>query len=188
MFCHFLHVPSPCGCFCLRPLGLCLRCFLFDVTGATRCAECEDCLVTAVVRRIIAITSTVGSGATVSTFFTKSFTTPWRSMLEVSRWTVRERVLLKWIVKTRGGVLIRPHPVVNQATIERVCLHPHPATRLKNRSGVSKCQHPSIRRRLRIGVCKPPNRRSSWMHLVRRTVCPIVFGTGGMMTTAAMAG
>ena len=30
----------------------------FDVTSAARCAECEDCLVTAVVRTMIAITST----------------------------------------------------------------------------------------------------------------------------------
>ena len=38
------------------------------MTIATRYAECEDCLVTAVVRTIIAITSTVGSGPTDSTF------------------------------------------------------------------------------------------------------------------------
>ena len=43
--------------FSLGPLSLCLRCFLFDVTSATRCAEYEDCLVTAVEWTIIAITS-----------------------------------------------------------------------------------------------------------------------------------
>ena len=103
--------------------------------GSARCADCEDCLVTAVVRTIIAITSTVGSGAAGSTFSRKSFTTLWRSMLEMSRWTVRERVHLKWIVKIRGGVLMGPHPVVNQATREGVCRHPHPSTRPKTRSG-----------------------------------------------------
>ena len=43
--------------FSLGPLSLCLHCFLFDVTSATRCAEYEDCLVTAVEWTIIAITS-----------------------------------------------------------------------------------------------------------------------------------
>ena len=63
--------------------------------------------------------STVGSRATVSScfidsweqsdgfhVFTKTSTTPWRSMLEMSRWTVRERVRLEVIVKIRGGVLV----------------------------------------------------------------------------------
>ena len=51
----FLHSVAT---FSLGPLSLCLRGFLSDVTSATHCAQCEDCLVTAVVWTIIAITST----------------------------------------------------------------------------------------------------------------------------------
>ena len=72
------------------PLSYCLRSF-FPLR-----AVCGDCLVTVVVRTVTAITSTVGSGATVSTF-SRRVTTPWRSVVKMTRRIVREHVRLEEI-------------------------------------------------------------------------------------------
>ena len=108
-----------------------------------RRAVCEDCLVTDVVRTVIAITSTVSGGSVAPTFSGNDFTTPWRTAVETKR-TVRERVHLEEIVESRSGV---------QA--------PTPSHQSGSRRGD------------RIGVSKLLLRCRSWMHLVSKTVCGI---------------
>ena len=62
---------------------------------------------TVVVRTITAISSTVGSGATVSTY-SQRVTTPWRSLVKMTRRTVRERVRLEEIFTNKNDLLKRP--------------------------------------------------------------------------------
>ena len=120
-------------------------------------------------RTIIAITSTVGSGAVVPLRFTEDVTTPLRSAVEMTKWTVRDRVRLGEIVRNRDEVLM----CVEQKSRSGVRQRPYPATRQDNRSGVRRRPHLHTCQRLRSKLFL---RCSSRMHPM--TIC----GIGGMMT------
>ena len=102
---------------------------------------CGDCLVTDVA--ITAITSTVGSGASVSTF-SRKVTTPWRSLVKMTRRTERRHVRLEEIFNNNknGGLKRRYLMIRRKSTV----------VTLDSRCGVRKCPHLLICRKPRA-IC-----------------------------------
>ena len=87
---------------------------------------CEDFLVTDVVRTIIAITSTVGSGALIPTFSRKDFTTPWRTAVELTKRTMQKRVHLRREQEWRAQAPTPSHQTGEQEWREKVPTLAHP--------------------------------------------------------------
>ena len=97
----------------------------------------RDCLVTVILTTVTDITSTVGRGATVS-FYLRRLTTPWRSVVKVTRRTVREHVRLEEIFNNnKNGGLKRTCLMIRRKSKTGGIKHTCQVVKLESRGGVS---------------------------------------------------
>ena len=102
---------------------------------------------TDVATTITAITSTIGSGATVLTH-SRRVTTPWRSVVKMTRRTVRGHVRLEEIFNNnKNGGLKRTCLVIRRKSKTGGTKHTCPVVKLESGSGVSKGPHLLFRRK-----------------------------------------
>ena len=83
-------------------------------------------------------------------------------------------------METRRETYLHPYLAISLKDKSCGLQRPSQPARRENRSGVNKCPQQSVRQRLRSGMSNLYSHYRSWTHLVRRTVCAIVCGTGGM--------
>ena len=114
---------------------------------------CGCCLVTDVATTNTAITSTVGSGAAVSSY-SRRVTTPWRSVVKMTRRTVRGHVRLEEIFNNnKNGGLKRTCLMIRRKSKTGGIKHTCQVVTLESRSGVSNGRHLLIRRKPQSNLC-----------------------------------
>ena len=134
------------------PLSLCLRSFFLWFWCDTLFALFRDCLASVILTTVTDITSTVGSGATVSTY-SQRVTTPWRSVVKMTSRTVLGHVRLEGVNNNNkdGGLkctclMIRRESQIGG--IKHTCL----VTTMESRSGVGEGPHLLIRQKPQVNL------------------------------------
>ena len=111
----------------------------------------RDCLVTVILTTVTDTTSTVGSGATVFTY-SRRVTTPWRSVVKMTRGTVLGHVRLEGIFNTKIGGLKCTCLMIRRMSKSGGIKHTCQVITLESRSGVSEGAHLLIRQKPQVNL------------------------------------